>query len=687
MIASALLALLFVSGVSGGLLVQPWGRDSLRVRLAPGGAPPVELPSALLPAPWPPLPPGPTYASGNLLLRVEGASYVFSRASDGKQLLSLAAPTFGPPLPLHSLPSLAANFSLGAAEVFGLGQQRQACYPEGGAQAAPLGRVFAPGAAYTFSLARGEGGAANTLPWLLGATVGAGADWGLWLNVPGMGEATFDATGAARTAAFALPAAAQLDFVVTTTPAGGAPAASFFSLLENFVAWVGAHPRPPDWALGYWHSKNRYASQAELLDAARGFFNRSVPVSYMIIDWLSWKTQGDWELDPAFWPDPSAMCQELAAMGMRAMVSVWPWSHNGSKTYDAMLAAGLFVKAVGGSATPPAGACPRGQLCPPGVVTMPDDLHGSLVDVTNPAARDFVWARLLKGYVAHGIEAFWLDSTEPELFNFPQWGQVHWPNATYAAPAFAEGGTAAEMGQMFTSYWTQLFAEGLRALGVPPVLLARASYPGTQRNGAALWSGDIHCSFSVLQAQVRTGLSAQASGFSLWTTDIGGFTDGEPDSPPRCDPANSTYRELWVRWFEFGVVCPLFRQHGSRATEIWAYGPDAEALVANLIRWRASMRGYIGGEMDKLSATGRPLNRALWWDFPGDPEAWGVDDAFMFGDEYLAAPVLHAGAVARSVHLPSGRWTHVWTNATFQGGQTVSVPAPLGSLPLFKRGG
>jgi alpha-D-xyloside xylohydrolase len=671
----------------GAPLIQPWGRDTFRVRLAQGAGTPVELPTALLPAPpgSAPLAPAASYSNGNLLLAVDAGAYVFSRVSDGKPLLTLTATTFNTPLPYHTLPSLTVNFTLGGATVFGLGQQRQACYPEGGAQAAPLGHVFAPGAAYTISLARGEGGAANTIPWLLGAVPGAGAVWGLWLNVPAMGGATFDATGAARVASFSFAAAAQLDFLVTTTPANGVAEASFFDVLQNFVSWVGAHPRLPDWALGYWHSKNRYASQAELLDAARGFYNRSIPVDYVIIDWLHWKVQGDWAFNPTLWPDPSAMVQELAAMGMRAMVTVWPWSHNGSLTYDALLAGGHFVKAIRGTATPAPGRCPPGELCPPGVVTMPDGLHGSLVDATSPAARDFVWARVVDGYVKHGIFAFWLDSTEPENFNFPQWGQVHWQNATYGAAGFAEGGTAAEMGQMFTSYWSQMFADGLRALGAPPVLLARASYPGTMRNGAALWSGDIHCSFSVLQTQVRTGLSAQASGFGLWTTDVGGFTDGEPDSPPRCDPNNATYRELWVRWFQYGVVCPLFRQHGSRATEVWAYGPEAEAIVTGLIRWRASMRSYIGGEMDKLSATGRPINRGLWWDFPLDPRAWTIDDQFMFGDAYLAAPVLEAGAVFRDVYLPEGAWTHVFSNETFAGGQMVRVEAPLDSFPLFQR--
>jgi alpha-D-xyloside xylohydrolase len=200
---------------------------------------------------------------------------------------------------------------------------------------------------------------------------------------------------------------------------------------------------------------------------------------------------------------------------------------------------------------------------------------------------------------------------------------VHWQNATFAnATLFpGEGGTMAEMGQLFTLYWTQAFADGMAALGKAPLLLARAGYAGTWRHGAALWSGDIGCSWSVLQSQLRLGLSAQTSGFGLWTTDIGGFGS---DGPMQCDPSNSTYQELWVRWFQYGATCPVFRQHGSRATEIWEYGPQAEGIVAGIIRWRASMRWYVKQELAKMAATGRPVNRPLWWDFPQDAQAWQV---------------------------------------------------------------
>eukprot|EP01051_Picozoa_sp_SAG22_P013546 SAG22_NODE_1530_length_4216_cov_5.617926_3_plen_240_part_00 len=219
-------------------------------------------------------------------------------------------------------------------------------------------------------------------------------------------------------------------------------------------------------------------------------------------------------------------------------------------------------------------------------------------------------------------------------------------------------------------------------------MLPRGGYAGSWRTGAGLWSGDIKCTFEVLAGQVRTGLSAQTSGFGLWTTDIGGF-DGD-----YCIPGNATYDELATRWFQFGATCPIFRQHGSRPTELWHYGAAAEAAMAGLIKWRHGLKPYLKAEMAKLAATGRPINRPLWWDHPGEAAAWDVDDAYMFGDEYLAAPVLAAGVRQRRVYLPAGPtgggekrlvWQHVYTNKTYAGGSTYTIPAPLEHFPLFKK--
>jgi alpha-D-xyloside xylohydrolase len=289
----------------------------------------------------------------------------FSRVSDGHHLLTESAHAFGPPLPSHTLHQLNATFAVGSAELFGLGQHRQACYPSGGSQTPPLLHTFSAGSLVHIDLARGEGGAANTLPWLTSASLDSGgATFGFWLNNPAMGAVDFDATeNSNRTMHWQLAAAAQLDYIITTTsPTAMAEGTTAFELLEHFVSWVGRSPGLPDWALGYWHCKNRYASQADLLAAAHGFANRSVPVDLIIIDWseahnhcllarvslhlaymcnatvVHWKVQGDWHFDPQYWPDPSSMVKEINGLGMEVMVTVWPFSHNGSLSYDKLLA-------------------------------------------------------------------------------------------------------------------------------------------------------------------------------------------------------------------------------------------------------------------------------------------------------------------------------------------------------------
>ena len=560
MLALASAALAAVAAAAPVVRVEPYGPDAFRVRVAPAGASIFDgVITALLPLPTA----GPATAAAaaaapgsqiNGNLRVEtgaGGERRFVRVSDGKLLLVEQAVAFGSPLDgSHALPAANISFGVGSAELFGLGQHRQACYEGGGSQTPPLGRVFSPaGSVVHFDLARGEGGASNTLPALQGASIGEGADFVFWSNNPAMGTIDFDSRHpASRSMNWSLAAVHQLDYLVATTSgattSGVSGGQGAFELIERFTGWLGRSPGLPEWALGYWHSKNRYSSQADLLAAAHGFANRSIPVSYMIIDWMHWKVQGDWSFDPKYWPDPSAMVAEIKGLGMEVMVTVWPFSHNGSKSYDTMVSQGWLTETINHSRPEPK-VCPKNNLCPPGVVTLPDGLHGCLVDVTKPAAMDYVWSMLEKGYYDHGIRAFWLDASEPEYYEFPQWGQVHWKNAKWG------NGTLAELGQYFALGWTEALQAGLKSRGEnTSVMLPRGGYGGSWRTGAALWSGDIWCTFESLQSQLRTGVSAQTSGFGLWTSDIGGFTADPGKFGGGCNPSNSSYAELVVRWFQ-----------------------------------------------------------------------------------------------------------------------------------------
>eukprot|EP01051_Picozoa_sp_SAG22_P017788 SAG22_NODE_2829_length_2173_cov_0.982160_2_plen_272_part_00 len=258
--------LLFVPATAPDVLISPWGPDSFRVRVAPATGK-VSLAgdehTALLPG-GPPAGPDAAAAGGgtsqtNGNLRVELADdgrRVFSRVSDGKTLLTETLVAFGPPMdPAHILPTVNCSFAVGGAELYGLGQQRQACYKEGGFQTHEKLRVFVPAATTHLDLARGEGGAANTLPWLTAAShETGGADFGFWLNNPAMGSVDFDARAAGnRTMTWQLAAAPQLDYIVTTGSAAAISAGTTaFQLLERFTSWVGTSSGLPEWALGYW---------------------------------------------------------------------------------------------------------------------------------------------------------------------------------------------------------------------------------------------------------------------------------------------------------------------------------------------------------------------------------------------------------------------------------------------------
>ena len=207
-----------------------------------------------------------------------------------------------------------------------------------------------------------------------------------------------------------------------------------------------------------------------------------------------------------------------------------------------------------------------------------------------------------------------------------------------------------------------------------------------------MWSGDIPATWQSLADQIRAGLNIAVSGIPWWTTDIGGFQGG--------DPADPSYRELLVRWSQYGAFCPLFRLHGDRQprqpftpemtggpNEIWSFGDEAYELIRGVIGLRQRIRPYLEAQMKVAHSEGIPPMRPLFVDFPNDPEAWTAEDEFMLGPDLLVAPITSPGARERDVHLPPGRWTDAWTGDVIEGGRTVGAVAPLEHIPVFIREG
>jgi alpha-D-xyloside xylohydrolase len=460
-----------------------------------------------------------------------------------------------------------------------------------------------------------------------------------------------------------------IDYYITT-------ATTYAGILENYSQATGLAPQIPDWALGFWQSKLRYCSQAEVLAVAREYKQRGLPLSVLVIDALHWPRMGDWRFDLPDWPDPAAMQQELKQMGIELMVSVWPTISPNSENYLEMAQQGLLINDSAGTPV----TYYFVDVTPPGRAA----LHW--YDATHPEARRLIWEKHHQNYYHYGIKAFWLDAGEPEVA-INRIGDLRY-----------NLGDDLEVGNIYPMLHAQAFSEGLKKQGESEIItLNRSAWAGSQRYGAAVWSGDIPSTFEALQAQVRAGLNMAMSGIPWWTTDMGGFMGGDIRTP--------YFQELIVRWFQYGVFCPLFRLHGYRQpftsdikignelsgggpNEVWSFGETAYDIIKEMLFLRERMRPYLREQMRRASLTGLPPMRPLFFDFSADHVSYDMDDEFLLGADVLVAPVLEHGARHRRVYLPSGvDWQHAWTGEHLQGGGWHEAQAPLDTIPVYYRSG
>ncbi|MDR1531679.1 MAG: glycoside hydrolase family 31 protein [Clostridiales bacterium] len=476
----------------------------------------------------------------------------------------------------------------------------------------------------------------------------------LWNN-PAVGRVSF----ARNVTTWSVRSTKFLDYWIT---AGDTPA----EILRNYAAATGTAPMMPDWAMGFWQCKLRYESQEELLEVARKYKRLNVPLSVIVADFFHWTKQGEWKFEPKYWPDPKAMVDELEAMGVKLVVSVWPTVERQSENWSEMEEKGFLVRADRG---------PR-----IGMTFMADTMH---CDMTNPHARVYLWGKIKQNLYDCGVRAFWLDEAEPEytVYDFDLY--------RYSI------GPVIQIGNIYPLMYAKAFYEGMTAEGQGNILnLLRCAWAGSQRYGALVWSGDIDSSFASMRRQLAAGLNMGLAGIPWWTTDIGGFHGGNPSDPG--------FRECFARWFAWGAFCPVMRVHGDRQphkepqapglpasgadNEIWSYGPEIQKICEKYIAIRMRMKPYLTQIMAETHKTGIPVMRPLFFDFPDDPRAWEIEDAYMFGPDILVAPVLYERTAVRDVYLPAGvRWKDAWTGETFLGGTVCAVETPLDKIPLFIR--
>lgn len=429
----------------------------------------------------------------------------------------------------------------------------------------------------------------------------------------------------------------------------------------------------PEYGLGFWQCKLRYRTQDELMKVVREHKRRGLPMDVVVIDFFHWTRQGDFRFEPRDWPDPEGMVRELKELGVELAVSVWPTIDEKSINYGEMNDRGYLVKTDRASGFH--------------MNWMGDT---TFFDATHPGARQFVWDRCKENYYDKGIHCFWLDEAEPE------YGPYDFDVFRYYE------GPALQCTNIYPVMYAKGFYDGLKSVGEKDIMsLVRCAWAGSQKYGTLTWSGDICSTFRAFREQLQAGLSMGLAGIPWWTSDIGGFVGGDGKDP--------AFRELLVRWFEWGAFCPVFRLHGERLpyyereveyidgvrtfssgqdNEVWSFGEENYEIMKKFLFIRENLRDYVRNCMMEAHLHGTPVMRPLFYDFPEDKTCWGYEDEYMFGPDILVAPVMEAQTFTRSVYLPAGtRWKDAASGKMFDGGQNVIVDAPLDIIPVFVREG
>jgi alpha-D-xyloside xylohydrolase len=387
-------------------------------------------------------------------------------------------------------------------------------------------------------------------------------------------------------------------------------------------------------------------------------------VDNIVQDWFWWNTMGNPVFDAKRYPDPQGMIDDLHQNNFHLMISVWPFFRPNADghpeapdpVFQDMEKKGFFVAKTIAPSFHPVGQ--------------------GLYDAFNPEARKQYWGLMNNALFKIGADAWWLDTTEPETegreTNILVTNQTALGNgARYVNEYPLMTTTGVYEGQRAASDQKRVF------------ILSRSTFAGSQRTAAATWSGDVNPNWQTFRRQIPAGLNYSVSGLPYWTTDIGGFVGASPSDP--------AYRELFVRWFQFGTFSPIFRVHGTRfnpnENELWSYGPEAQKILTSFDRLRYRLLPYIYSVAWKTTSEGYTMMRPLVMDFRTDVRAQNVGDQFLFGPAILVNPVTEPDARTRHLYLPKAKWYDFWTGAATEGGQAIDAPTSIDSIPLYVRAG
>lgn len=438
---------------------------------------------------------------------------------------------------------------------------------------------------------------------------------------------------------FSSPVAQSLDYTVF--------AGTGDEVISSYRELTGPAPLMPLWSLGYIHCRERYNTQSELLENAREFRKRGIPIDMIVQDWQYWGKYGwnSMKFDEDKYPDPAKMVRELHAMNMKLMISVWSKVDTKSELGKQISKKDYYIG------------------------------DSDWIDFFNPEAAAFYWENFSTGLLRpYQIDAWWQDATEPE-------------NDDLQNRKINNGKIPGEVYRnVYPMYVNKTIYEGLRkdAPEKRAMILTRSGFSGMQRYAAATWSGDVGNDWETLRRQIVGGLGQMASGLPWWTYDIGGFFR------PENQYVDKEYQERFLRWFQAATFFPLMRVHGYMSqTELWRYGKEVEDITSQYLNLRYRMLPYIYSQSAAVSFTGSTLMRPLVMDFPEDQEALNQQCEFMFGPSFLVAPITSKGVESWKVYLPAHKtgWFDFWNGQKVEGGQTIETNVDISKIPLYVKSG
>lgn len=454
------------------------------------------------------------------------------------------------------------------------------------------------------------------------------------------------------------------------------------NVIKEYRYLTGKAAMLPKWAFGYLQSKERFETQEEIETVAKEYRERGIGIDGIILDWFSWE-DGKWgqkTFDRSRFPDPTAMVNKLHEQDYHFMISIWPSMDESCENYKEHAEKGYILPAT------------------------------NIYDAFRKEARELYWKQVREGLFVHGIDAWWCDNCEPFT---PEWNRFRRPEPAENFRMYQE-----DSAQRFDATRTNGFGfvhaqgiyEGQRkdCAEKRVTILTRSGYTGSQRHGTILWSGDIAATWDTFRRQIAAGLGFCASGHPYWTVDIGAFFvkhggiwywKGDYDKTTE----DLGYRELFVRWHQWGGFLPIFRGHGTDCNrELWYFGKEGEPFYDALVqanRLRYEMMPYIYSMAGRCWYSDESMMRFLAFDYPEDKIACSITNQYMFGDSIMVCPVVRpmyyqADSVKISnpdtkvqVYLPAGKWYDYYTEECFEGGRYITVDAPLEKIPLFVKAG